>query len=64
VPNLRTGTHEIDVSVSGGRLIVRVDGALVSDTAVAVPATALVGFSGATGAATDLHAVHDLRISY
>jgi hypothetical protein len=65
VPNLRTGTHVAHVYNGGaGNLIVQVDGVQVLDTPVAFPANALVGFSGATGGATDLHQVSGITITY
>jgi Abnormal spindle-like microcephaly-assoc'd, ASPM-SPD-2-Hydin len=65
VPNLRTGTHAVEVQVtSAGHLVVKMDGTQVLDQAVAVPANALVGFSGATGAVTDVHAVSNISITY
>ena len=65
VPNLRAGTHGVEVLVSPvGHLVVKVDGTQVLDQAVAVPANALLGFSGSTGAVTDVHAVSNLAITY
>lgn len=65
VPNLRSGTHDVEVSVStAGHLVVKMDGTQILDQAVTVPANALVGFSGATGALTDMHSVSNIAISY
>ena len=65
LPALRTGTHVVSVTVSGGNLVVTVDGSAVFDTPVAgIPATALVGFSGGTGGLTDVHAVSNVHIAY
>ena len=66
IPNLRTGTHAVEVvsSSSGGGVSVSIDGVKVLETQVAVPANAYVGFSGATGGATDNHAVSDIDIVY
>src|SRR5262249_8707265 len=65
VSALRTGTHAVRVETSdAGHLVVTVDGAQVLDAAVAIPANALLGFSGATGGLTDVHAVSDIAISY
>jgi Bacterial lectin len=65
LPALRTGTHVVSVTVSGGNLVVTVDGSAVFDTAVAgIPASALVGFSGGTGGLTDVHAVSNVHIAY
>jgi hypothetical protein len=65
VPALRTGTHQVWVTVSAaGHLVVKIDGSQLFDTAVALPANALVGFSGATGSVTDVHAVSAVHIAY
>ncbi|MFE9428498.1 choice-of-anchor D domain-containing protein [Kitasatospora sp. NPDC006697] len=65
VPNLRQGTHTVDVTAtSAGHLRVAVDGKLVLDTPVALPPTLLVGFSAGTGAATDVHTVRNVTIGY
>lgn len=65
VPALRTGTHAVEVSAGGvGDLVVKVDGKLVLDTKVAVPANALVGFSAGTGSITDVHAVSGVTVTY
>jgi hypothetical protein len=65
IPQLRTGTHAIEVSVgTTGNLIVKVDGVQVLDTKVAVPAYALVGFSGGTGGLTDIHTASAVAIRY
>ena len=65
VPNLRSGTHVVRVAVKGANLVVTIDGAALFNTAVAgIPANALIGFSGATGGATDVHAVSNIHIAY
>jgi hypothetical protein len=65
VPDLRSGTHEVSVVVTGGGLAVSIDGSALFTTPVAgIPATGLVGFSGATGGLTDVHAVSGLHIAY
>jgi hypothetical protein len=65
LPSLRTGTHVVRAAVSGGSLVVTVDGAALFDTPVAgIPANAMIGFSGATGGATDVHAVSNVHIAY
>lgn len=65
VPNLRSGTHVVDVTVTtAGHLLVAVDGQQVIDTAVTLPQNVLVGFSGATGGATDNHTVRGVQIAY
>jgi Abnormal spindle-like microcephaly-assoc'd, ASPM-SPD-2-Hydin/PQQ-like domain len=65
VPPLRTGTHSVEVLAgSSGDLIVKIDGKQYLDTVVALPSTALIGFSGATGDITDTHAVSGINIKY
>ncbi|WP_322752363.1 choice-of-anchor D domain-containing protein [Frankia sp. Cas3] len=63
VPHWRDGTHVVDVVVTGGRVQVAVDGQAKLDVAVAVPANALLAFTGSTGSVTDLHVVRDVTIS-
>jgi hypothetical protein len=65
IPDLRAGTHAVEVRVGrSGDLIVDVDGVQVLDTAVSLPPNTLVGFAGATGGATDVHAVSGINITY
>ncbi|MEU6089436.1 choice-of-anchor D domain-containing protein [Streptomyces sp. NPDC047085] len=65
VPNLRTGTHTVVVTVtSAGHLLVSIDGTQVIDKAVTLPKNVLVGFSGATGGLTDKHSVSGVTIGY
>ncbi|MFJ8106191.1 choice-of-anchor D domain-containing protein [Streptomyces sp. NPDC096132] len=65
VPALRTGSHTVDVHVTGaGHLVVGVDGVQVIDKAVTLPPNVLVGFSGATGGRTDTHTVTGIRVGY
>ena len=64
IPDLRTGTHTVEVRTSAGHLIVSMEGVQVLDTVVAIPANALLGFSGATGGLTDVHGVSDIAIIY
>ncbi|HEV2636377.1 MAG TPA: choice-of-anchor D domain-containing protein [Actinocrinis sp.] len=64
--SLRTGTHAVTVTVNTGVITVLVDGTrLLSYTPAAgvIPATAYAGFTGATGASTDLHTVSGLAIT-
>ncbi len=52
------------VSVVAGDVTVRVDGQLVLEPrAVAMPATFRLGFTGSTGALTDLHLVNNVSIT-
>jgi hypothetical protein len=65
LPNLRTGTHVVRAAVSAGSLVVTIDGAPLFNTPVAgIPANAMIGFSGAAGGATDVHAVSNVHIAY
>lgn len=62
---LRTGTHLVDVQVNAaGQLVVAVDGTTVLTTAVTLPVNAIVGFTGSTGASTDIHLVRAVTITY
>jgi hypothetical protein len=65
IGNLRSGTHAVEVLVGPtGHLVVKVDGVQILDQAVTIPANALIGFSGATGGANDIHAVSNIAITY
>jgi hypothetical protein len=62
---LRAGTHVVDVQEnSAGNLVVTVDGTQVLSYAAALPANALVGFTGATGGLNDVHTITNATISY
>jgi lectin family protein/ASPM-SPD-2-Hydin domain-containing protein/putative pyrroloquinoline-quinone-binding quinoprotein len=63
VPKLRTGTHTVGVSVSGGTVTVTVDGTQVLSKAVSLPASVLPAFTASTGSATDNHAVTSATIT-
>ncbi|GGN86709.1 hypothetical protein GCM10011579_078800 [Streptomyces albiflavescens] len=64
VPNLRSGPHAVSVSVSGKTINVSMDGAkLLTTTVASLPPTALLAFTGATGARTDIHTVRDTVIT-
>jgi Abnormal spindle-like microcephaly-assoc'd, ASPM-SPD-2-Hydin/Bacterial lectin/PQQ-like domain len=63
---LRTGTHAVNVTVTGGHLKVAVDGKRLLDTvppAGSLPANALVGFTAGTGAHADAHTVRGVTIT-
>lgn len=64
IANLRAGPVAVTVTVSGGRVLVSVSGKQVISVAVPVPPNVLVGFTGATGARTDNHAVSGVTIKY
>jgi hypothetical protein len=52
----------VEVTYTGDHLKVRIDGNQVLDTAVELPANVLVGFTAATGSATNVHTVRDVTI--
>jgi Abnormal spindle-like microcephaly-assoc'd, ASPM-SPD-2-Hydin len=59
IPDLSTGTHDFQVSVSGQTITVDIDGQQVLQTTLpggTIPANVMVGFTGAT----DSEASHDL----
>lgn len=59
---LRTGTHDVVVTAGGGRLAVSVDGTVLLDQPVALPAQVLPGFTAANGSLADEHAVDRVLI--
>jgi hypothetical protein len=66
VPNLRSGTHMVNVVVSGQTVTVSVDGSQVlSPTLPAgtVPPSVLVAFTGGTGSLNDNHIVTQANIT-
>jgi Bacterial lectin/Abnormal spindle-like microcephaly-assoc'd, ASPM-SPD-2-Hydin/Cep192 domain 4/PQQ-like domain len=63
VPDLRSGTHTVSVSYTGGTLSVSVDAKRYLSTAVTLPPNVLLGFTGATGGQTDLHTVKSATIT-
>jgi hypothetical protein len=66
VPNLRSGTHAVQVVVAadGQSLTVSVDQVQVLQAAAQLPANAYVGFSAGTGGQTDTHEVSKTSFSY
>jgi hypothetical protein len=56
-PDFRGRDTQVEVTVEGVQLTVSVDNAVVATEAVTLPPTVYVGFSAATGGATDRHAV-------
>lgn len=66
VPNLRTGSHTVDVVVTAGsHVVVRVDGTQVLDVAVpALPPAVRVAFTAGAGSLTDTHSVSATTVSY
>jgi hypothetical protein len=66
IGNLRTGSHTVDVTVSGGAITVAVDGTQVLAPpvgAVTLPSSVLPAFTGATGGLTDVHTVRAVTIT-
>jgi hypothetical protein len=63
VPDLRTGTHKIGVTVSGGRISVWVDVKRYLTVAVKLPAFVLPAFTAGTGVGDDIHAVTGVQVS-
>jgi hypothetical protein len=61
--SLRTGTHKVKVSTDGGAIAVWVDGTKLGSTAVTLPSSAFIGFSGGTGYYTDRHAVSGFTVA-
>ena len=60
---LRTGTHKVTVTASGGNLVVTVDGTQLLSTAVTLPPQVLAGFTAGTGSLTDVHTVSGVLIT-
>jgi HYDIN/CFA65/VesB family protein len=63
VPNLRSATHVIGVTVTGGTMSVTVDGKPYLSAAVKLPASVLAAFTGACGGLNDIHAVSGVAIT-
>ena len=63
VPRLIGTPHQVDVTYTSGHLKVRIDGRQVLDTAVELPPDVLVGFTAATGNATNIQTVRDVIIT-
>jgi hypothetical protein len=63
VPNLRTGTHVIGVTITGTKVTVSVNGKAYVSATVSVPATVLPAFTAASGAATDVHSVSAVTVT-
>jgi predicted lipoprotein with Yx(FWY)xxD motif len=60
---LRAGTHNVEITVTGGVLAVFFDGQQILAHRVTLPKTVKLAFTGGTGALTDVHAVRDAAIS-
>jgi PQQ-like domain/Abnormal spindle-like microcephaly-assoc'd, ASPM-SPD-2-Hydin len=63
VPNLRSGTHVIVVSVSGKKVSVEVDGRGYVSANVPVTSTVMPAFTAANGSGADVHAVSGTYIT-
>ncbi|MEY9939216.1 choice-of-anchor D domain-containing protein [Streptacidiphilus sp. MAP5-3] len=64
IPNLRSGPVAVAVTVSNGSLLVSVAGKQVIAVKVTLPTDVRVGFTGGTGAGTDVHSVSGVTIKY
>jgi hypothetical protein len=63
IGDLRSGTHTVHVTASGGRMQVAVDGVTKIDVPVTLPATVRPGFTAGTGGSVDNHVVRDVIIT-
>ena len=63
VPNLRSATRHVKVTVAAGLMTVSVDGVQYMSQPVTLGANVLVGFGGGTGGATDIHSVKNVVIT-
>jgi len=63
IPTLRNSTHRVDISVTAGRLTVAIDGVEKLSSTLALPPSAYVGFTAATGGLTDRHMITSATIS-
>jgi len=63
VPNLRSGTHHFTITTNNGTIVVKVDGTQYLSTAVTLPSTVLVGFTGGTGDDTQNQTVANVVIT-
>jgi hypothetical protein len=63
IGQLRTGTHDVSLTVQGGVLIVDLDGQEVLEKAVTLPPTVVLAYTASTGVLTDWHVVRNAAIS-
>jgi len=66
IPNLRSGSHQIGVAISGQKVTVTVDGAQVLSPALpagTIPPSVLVAFTAGNGGLTDSHQVTQAAIT-
>jgi len=59
---LRTGTHDVVVTVKSGVLIVDFDGQQVLALKVALPSSVMLAYTAGTDSATDMHVVRNAAI--
>ncbi len=60
---LQGATHHVQIVTANGTLTVFIDGTQVLSQAVALPASAFLGFSAGTGGLTNIHAISNLVVS-
>ncbi len=63
VPNLRSRTHVIGVTVTGGTIAVSVNGKSYLSAAVKLPAAVLAAFTASCGSQDDVHAVSRVSVA-
>lgn len=63
VPNLRSGTHRIGITVASGKISVTVNGTQYLSAAVTLPKSVLAAFTAASGGLNDIHSVSGVTIS-
>jgi hypothetical protein len=64
IPSLISGPHTVDVTVSGGHVIVKIDNVQYLNAAVSLPPNVLVGFTAATGVHTALQISRNAAITF
>lgn len=65
IPDLRTGTHTVKVTVSqGSQMTVLLDGTQIMVAQVTLPSKVLVAFTAGVGGSTDTHAVTNPIFNY
>jgi hypothetical protein len=62
IPQLRSGTHTVTVSISGNTLSASIDGGTPISATTSIGPTALVGFTAANGSDDDTHIVRNVTI--
>jgi hypothetical protein len=64
IPSLLSGPHTVDVTVSGGHIVVKIDNVQYLNAAVTLPPNVLVGFTAATGHNTALQISRNAAITF